>query len=443
VNRGLWSALAASGLLVAGACGTETLGGDGADGTDDLARDAAPPDAEPAFVLDLFGEPGATFRFDISSAMATAMDNRQFGGGGGGDPYQVGGVDEDYLYADDLTVTTPAGASHSFGKTATWTVGQSTFRAWDGIPNIRVDAGRVAGGDIGGYEDFRFNNGQVGSIYREAIALRVWDALGVPTPQTSFAWVEAPNQWGEQRVPMTLVEVYKTPWCDREVDGGCVNMWEGYGEPWWFVDNPETCQIGECDNTRLAEFRDVANSTPAGPGYAAALSDYFDWDMFRAYACLSWITCTGDDYIHNTNNVVLVERADGKFQLHPYSTDISAGQSWYPETDLRGWAQLASGCQNDPDCWNATLDKCDEILDEYVAIDVPGTIVKPVLDLIETEGMMRDGDAARAQEIYDWYLGREQQLRSNFVWTMHGCDSPDDCDPGYTCDLGQYLCVPN
>jgi hypothetical protein len=434
-------------LLLPAACGTETLG------TDSAEPDAGTPDAEPAFDLELFAQAGTTFRFTVSPEMATQMDNRQWGGieagfgGWDGDPYTVGGgggPEVEYTYADDVTVTTVDGTTRSFGKVATWTIGQSSFRPWDGIPNIRVDTGKVEDGlKIGGFEDFRFNNGQVGGIFREAIALRFWDAMGYPTPETTFAWVEAPNQWDEARVPMTLVEVYKKPWATREVDPDVRNIWEGVGEPWYFANDPQACQIGTCDGTRLVELGDVAQTTPLGPGYTDALADYVDWDTFRQFMCLSWITCTGDDYLHNTNNVLVVERADGKFQFHPYSVDISASQDWYQYTPLMGTSQLARGCQTDPECWAELLTTCDEMLDTMAAMDPAATIVQPVLDAIEDNGMMRPGDDERAQQVYDWYQGREGKLRFDEAWTVEPCYSDEQCEETEYCDWWSSRCYDN
>jgi hypothetical protein len=86
----------------------------------------------------------------------------------------------------------------------------------------------------------------------------------------------------------------------------------------------------------------------------------------------------------NTNNVVIVERADGKFQLLPYSVDISAGQQWYPGIQLLGYARLAQGCQTDPTCWDAMLARCSAMLDQLDAMDVVGTmrLLRPVEQLL-------------------------------------------------------------
>src|SRR5690606_26173709 len=114
-----------------------------------------------------------------------------------------------------------------------------------------------------------------------------------------------------------------------------VNMWEfvgdlGYGQ----LGYAESCQFSECDPSRAMELELAVVETPPGPGFKEALTEWLDWEAFHQFQCLSWILATGDDALHNTNNVVLMERADGKFQHLPYSVDISLGQEWYPQVPL-------------------------------------------------------------------------------------------------------------
>lgn len=318
------------------------------------------------------------------------------------------------------------------------------MRPWKRIPNLRVDMDAYAPGvRLGDVEHFRLNNGQVSGVYREAIALQIWGALGYPVPRTSFAWVEAPNQWGEDiRVPYTLVEVYKSSFCDHAIEGGCVNMWESAGD---LESLAGQCQLDECDETRLTELVEAANKAPSGPGFTAALAEWIDWDAYRTFQCLSWITATGDDYVHNANNTVLVERADGKMQLLPYSVDISAGQEWYPEVSLRGFTRLAAGCQQEPECWSALLARCDELLTQIATMDVVASVVAPTIELVAKAGMERERDDERARFLLAWYAEREAALRADPVWTSAVCTSDLDCadrEDGLTmCDPSFGICV--
>jgi hypothetical protein len=107
----------------------------------------------------------------------------------------------------------------------------------------------------------------------------------------------------------------------------------------------------------------------------AATEDYLDWPLLHRNMCLSALTGTGDDWIHNSNNVVLALRGDGKLMFLPYSTDISGDHPWYPNTPYQGYAHLTQACQADPECWDQALSSCETMIDEFEALDVAQTIV--------------------------------------------------------------------
>lgn len=404
-------------LIFMVACDDPTAGGQ-----------ATTPDASPIvptpFAIDVFGHDGHAFEFFVSEEQATAMEERgpeyDFE-----DEYDLG---IDATYADDLFVTNNiTGERRSFGKVELAIVGQSTRRPWNRIPVLRLDADEFQPGlRIGGAEHLRFNNGQVSGIYREAIALAIWDQLGYPAPRTTFAWVTAPNQWGDTvRVPYTVVEPYKRAFCERVFgEPGCTNIWETAGDVPALVGQ---CQLDECNDARLTSFVDLQFSVPLGPGYSAALSEYVDWDAWRSFQCLSWLTGTGDDYIHNTNNFVWLERADGKMQPLPYSTDISAGQQWYPDVPLIGHASLAVGCQTDPVCWASLLTRCDELLTDFESADLASTVVAPIIARLDAAGMKRQGDDARADFVQRWYSERVTSLRSDPIWEQTPCIDDASC----------------
>jgi hypothetical protein len=165
--------------------------------------------------------------------------------------------------------------------------------------------------------------------------------------------------------------------------------------------------LKDCDNTRALAFEDAVIATPQGPGYKAALTDWVDWDAFHRFQCISWLLWTGDDALHNSNNVVLLERMDGRFQYLPYSVDISAGQEWYKDTPLYGQNMLALGCQADPSCWTDTIATCQDVVAEFVALDPPG-LVDTLHAELDAEGMLRPGDEARYAEIRAWYKQRAE-----------------------------------
>jgi hypothetical protein len=405
-------------ILLAG-CG----GGAAAEVDAALAIDAAPAvDAAPAFPPGPFEVAGHRYRFTISAAQAERMD----WGGYPNPPTKD-------TFADDLTVTSALGGSQSFGKVGLRSVGTSTYRPWSDRPSLRVDADEFQPDQrIGGAEHIRLSSGIVGGLLRERIAYEVWEALGYPTRRSTMAWVEAPAQWGEGAArPYQVFELYKRAWCDRVVDGGCVNMWETVGDIYALRDDPDACQLDPCDNTRAIELANLAETTPRGPGFAAALASYIDWDRYRQFQCLSWLTGTPDDYVHGTNNLVVVERQDGLMQLQPYSTDISAGHPWYAPVRLVGGALLARGCQADPACWPALLTTCDALLDAFEDLDAPTTIIDPMAAEAVALGMFDTvpwlDDTAETAEVRAWYAGRAATLRADSVWDAVPCESAATC----------------
>jgi CotH protein len=360
-----------------------------------------------SFVIDVFGALGNRYWFEASEAQVEKMNAAYLGNGGYGDIYTPHGGAGDVTYVDHLLVTSGGEAPHTadFGQVQVRLVGQSTGRPWTGdtLPNFKIDSDEfIEGNRIGGVKHMRLNNAVVGSIFREKLTLDLYNALGYPAPLANYAWVSG-SVWGPGvAVPYIAVESYKPQFCklrEAELGGGCVNMWEFYGDlGYGILGFDESCQFSECDATRALEFEDVAISTPPGEGYEAALEEWFDWDAFHRFQCLSWILETGDDALHNQNNFVLVERADGKFQHLPYSVDISLGQEWYPQVPLAGYNVISSGCQSDSQCWAETIAACEVLVDAFAA-------ATPVerLDAIHTEldqaGMLREGDEGRYKSL--------------------------------------------
>jgi hypothetical protein len=295
-------------------------------------------------------------------------------------------------------------------------VGESTGRPWttSSLPNFKIDSDEfIAGNRVGGVKHFRLNNAIVGSIFREKLTLELYAALGYPAPRATYAWVQS-SVWGpEISVPYIAVEAYKPAFCkqhEAELGGGCANMWEfpgdlGYG----LLGYEENCQFSECDPTRALEFEADAVQTAPGAGYKEVMSEWVDWDAFHRFQCLSWILATGDDALHNMNNFVLVERADGKFQHLPYSIDISLGQEWYPEVPLAGSNVLARGCQSDPACWDDLLTTCEGLVQSFIDADPVG-MLEATMTTLDAEGMLRDGDDGRYRTLSSYLARRIEDL---------------------------------
>lgn len=451
--------------------GGEDAGGAGGDGgaspLEVAYPDAPKPDVEVSeHELALFEEPGTRFWLAVSKAQLERMNEGISEGGViwdrplDGDLYSPG-VDNP-TFVDHLIITAPGdnGQSADYGKVQVKIVGQSTRRAWSerSIPTLNLDADEFVDKQrIGGFEHLRLNNAQVGGIFREHLTLELYRRLGYPSPLSTYAWVSS-NVWGKDiAIPYVLVERYKRRFCEREKEalgGGCVNMWEFVGDfaqdgdrpiplkqgalPVMSVfDDPNNCQLERCDNSRVKQLEALLLATPPGPGFAAATEEFVDWEEFQRFQCLSWMFATGDDALHAFNNVVLVERADGKFQYLPYSVDLSLGHTWSSDVPLAGQNVLASGCQADEACWASTVATCEGLIHELTEMD-PVHILDHTFEELESLGMLRDGDEPRYQFLRAWLEARIESLPGELDENR---EAPRACSGGMV-DCGGYCDLP-
>jgi hypothetical protein len=447
----------------------EGEGGAGGEPVDD--GHLAYPDAPHADVsvaehgIDVFGHVGHRFWFGVSAEQLGYMNEGVNNGGGipegpvGGDLYTPG--DADVTFADHVWVTSADedGKIADYGKVQVKLAGQSTQRPWSkrSIPNFNIDTNEFVDKQrLGGFEHLRFNNAQVGSIFREWLTLEIYRKLGYPAPLATFAWVSS-NVWGKDTaVPMVLVERYKRSFCKRtpELGGSCLNMWEFAGDfikrqdpgplppkpgndgPSIF-DDPNNCQFSECDNTRVKELEQLIANTPPGEGFKAATEERLDWPAFHRFQCLSWVLATGDDALHNSNNVVLAEREDGKFQYLPYSVDLSLGHDWYPVVTLAGQNSVARGCQADKSCWADTIAACEDVLAAFTDAD-PVSMLDELHDTLDGQDMLRAGDEARYETIRGWFEARLTELPAELEANR---ETPQICPEGQV-DCGGFCTEP-
>ena len=464
----------------AGGSGGEGGGGEGGDGIDARYPDAPIADTAVAdFELDLFGTPGNRYWFAVNEQQLKAMNDGQQGGcvpfcGGG--IYTPGDSGDAANYVDHLWVTTAGEDPRTadYGKVQVKIVGQSTRQPWDpnSIPNLNIDADQfVKNQRIAGYEHLRFSNGQVGSIFRDRVAYDLYKAVDYPAPLVTYAWVQS-NVWGPDiSIPYLLVERYKQAFCQRyktEFGGGCANMWEFYGDFGYYTggggggmgggkggpipgpfpdgnsvfDRPENCQVDKCESGRARELEQLMSSTAPGAGYKEALTDYIDWPAYHRFQCLSWIIGTPDDPIHANNNVVIVEREDGLFHWLPYSVDISL--NLWGTVGLRGNNSLSVGCQEDPVCWEDTLDACEAVIADFTDAD-PRKILKDIYDELDQQGMLRRGDNQQYQTIDAYLSNRLESLTGELQRYRDGnvCEWPwVDCGGHCEYEFCQDQCIP-
>jgi hypothetical protein len=395
-----------------------------------LVVDTLPQDQN----FDLFDTPGHHVWLEISEEQVLQMNQRGGGWlpGGRDDIYQPGPSGS---YADHFVVwERESDTVADYGKLEVRLVGESTFRELSktSIPNFRVDADEFQEGmRVGTFEHFRFNNGQIGTIFREWVVHTAYRRLGYPALRSSHAFV-GNTVWGEGVwVPTILMEVYKRRFCEdnHELLGGdCVNMWEFPGDVGHPVGDADICQLSTCDNGRLNELADAIATAPQGEGFKAATADFIDWPLYHQFQCLSWMFETTDDPIHAGNNNVIVERPDGKLVWLPYSVDISTGLFGGGGTPLYGSTTIPTRCQEDAQCWADTIDACSDLVDKFVELD-PAKIVDEVKSTLHELGMLRPGDNERGAELRKWFVDRRAGLAEELEHyrTPPGPDGcPDD-----------------
>ena len=133
---------------------------------------------------------------------------------------------------------------------------------------------------------------------------------------------------------------------------------------------------------------------------------------------------------------MIIQRDDGKMIWAPYSVDISAGQDWYTGTPLTGDNSIARGCQSDPQCWADTISTCEKLIAKFDKLN-PEKIVDQTKKLLGDLDMMRDGDAARAKSLREWYVQRQTELSGELERYRYLPDQNNECPDGLElCGIG-------
>jgi hypothetical protein len=393
--------------------------------------------------LDLFGQPGHRFWFEVSEEQMEALNQGQYGGGGGGygDIYWPGAASNAF-FADHLLIEdVVTGEVADYGKVEIDLVGGSTYRQWtpQSIPNVRVDSNEFNKDTrLGTFEHLRLNNSVIGTIFGEAMVHRVFLALDYPALRSSHVFLGG-SVWGEHTwVPMTLVEMYKRRFCrDNEalLGGSCENMWEfagdlggDYGGGYGSQIPKEWCQVNECDNTRLVETMAALADAPRGAGFKEAMEPFIAWDLFHRFQCISWILHIGDSALQGGNNTVLIERdTDHKLIWAPYSVDISTATEWSGATPLTGVTSVAVGCQRDRECWADTIAVCEEAIMAFDELN-PEEMVDELITTLTELDMMRFGDDDRGERMRTWYEKRQANLSMELEQYRYLPDDHGNCE---------------
>ncbi|MBK9645057.1 MAG: CotH kinase family protein [Deltaproteobacteria bacterium] len=387
---------------------------------------------------DVLGQDDNTWWLNVSESVVSTLNEPWTGGGGYGyGQYEVGGSGSG---TENLLIITPAGQVADYGAVGINLIGQTSGAPWttSTIPNFRLDADEYVDGQrFGEVEHIRLNNAGVGTMFGEASSLAVFRAMGVPAARTAYAWVGG-SAWEDDEllVPMLAREVYKREFCEDNADllgGGCKNIRESTGEftnvASWAV---AECDYGDCEDlSGLTLLSNAVKENMRTQTFDEGTEPFFDWPLFHRSACVHWLLWVGDDYIHNLNNVVLAEGEDGRFRVLPYSTDVTAGYAFsgtYINTPLFGGAMMSKGCQLDEGCRETQLDTCEQVLDEFEAMD-PASIIDDLAARMlaaqapwgeHPDGMWREPDDEAYEHFRAFYEGRVETARAELEQMRSG-----------------------
>lgn len=420
--------------------------------------------------LDPFKADGHRFYFEVTKEARANGDSQlcSFGTDVHGSVYRLDEEDGACPIPAINVRVLPAGTSvcADTGEVEVDLPGQSSFKPWAEIPNIKLDVSEFQGLKFkSGDSILRFNNGQADStIVREAVALGIWRAMGYPAPKTRFVQIQS-NVWDTEVRPgvtasHVMVQTYKQAFFEQSFPE-VHHVWEGLGDPFVLDDG---CMDGLCGGGDIVEIDvggrpadlpgpvdpnvpvgrgsfsgecqwsvdEVCNeeafdaiiagviNAPQGPGFMEATAAVIDWPLLHQNQCLSALTGTGDDWIHNTNNVVLAILESGKAVFLPYSTDISGDHPWYQQTPYQGYATLTQSCQGDPDCWEMALSTCEAMIDDFEDLEVSKTIVDERCEALVKAGLDRRPDAAVCDSLREYYDQRPALLRQELLNLRNG-----------------------
>lgn len=328
-----------------------------------------------------------------------------------------------------------------YGKVETKIIGGSTYREWtpNSIPVVRVDMDEFQPDlRLGGFEHFRLNNavglggGSTGSMFREHVAHQIFRELYIGL-RSSYASLGSTVWDVDTWVPMIFIEVYKQKFCkdNAEVIGSetCPNMWEFYGDvggEWW-GDHEEMCQLASCDDTRLEDASDAVAAAPNGAGFRDAVADYIDWDLYYRFHCVSWILGVEDDAIRAGNNIVVLEREDGRLVWAPYSLDYSMQEGIMLPPP--GNMAVPTHCQADPSCWAGFIAVCEDIADRFIALDAE-QLVDEAEDTLSELDLLRPGDHGYAAGVRAYLTQRKETLHADLERYRYLPDGNGECAEG-------------
>jgi hypothetical protein len=382
--------------------------------------------------VDVFGQDGNTWWMNVSDA---AIEKLNESWGGGAVDY-VEYEPDSATGTQNLLIVTPDGQAGDFGQVSLALPDLFTSSPWTPttIPTFFfLDADAfVEGQRFGGVERVVLDSTGRVSMFGATSALAIFRAMALPAARTALVWVGG-SGWenDELLIPMVLREAYSQDFCEENaalLGGGCKTVREFNGEPtnetsWANT----TCHHGDCaDVSRLAELGVVTSAHFGRQSFDEGTAPYLDWPQLHRSACVHWLLWIGDDYNHQGYNVVLAEGEDGLFRLLPLPmTAIAdyASPGSYTNTPLFGTSRLSVGCERDDGCRTDQLDTCEEVIDQFEALD-PASLIDDLAERLRAtqapwgdypDGMWRAPDDGAYEHYRTFYETRAESARAELA----------------------------
>ncbi len=214
-------------------------------------------------------------------------------------------------------------------------------------PGLLIDTNKyVANQQFHGMKKIVLDNIiQDNTFLHEPLAYVVFEAMGIPSPQISYTRVTVNDEyWGVY----WLIENIGKDFLRARFGEDTGNLFKyEYVEDWRFTDRGSTAaryvpvpfqaetNEDHPDASGLIAFVQAANSTPEGPGFAAAMAPYIDVTKFLTYVAVENAIAGQDGFVGQqgmNNFYIYQDSATRKFTVIPWDQDTTFVSAFWPLT---------------------------------------------------------------------------------------------------------------
>jgi hypothetical protein len=227
----------------------------------------------------------------------------------------------------------------------------------------------VGGGRFLGLEAITLNNMISDcSLMHEKIGYWIFREAGIPASRANLCQVYVN---GDYYGIYALIEPANEQLLERWYEDPTGSMYEGWDVDFYDQYIPDfQHQEGVDDRTPLYGVADALNGCP--PGAIDAVEPYLDYDQFRRWWAVIGLVTQFDSYPYGypgDDFNIYVEPTSGQIQFMPWGMDECFGYEINPLSNAYVYGLVASCCNNDPTCHDATVDELWSALDLAEQLD--------------------------------------------------------------------------